>query len=479
MHVFAYSLRIPVSRHDSRYACISFFIDTYVLPFSAYESGCLIFLLPLIECLRNRTNPESVICILWLFRDYLFSTVLQPISQRRVLVSLQSKSNEQDMKMGHEYGERISKQNLMQKVLSMTQNENYVGWAEDDGVDMQLLLSVSTNGLTTANKENVLPATATTSISATSPMLAPEPLSLFHSKRKRALKATEDRNKKTSAAGKSTKELSPYTATLERSLQQRRLHRSKRRSTAGKDQIDLRKQEISKEEDPFGDLLDLDDSDFAAIDDLVLSYENSAVSSTTVQQEIPQREQNQPKSVDLFDEIPDEVFFGAVIDPSDVQHPIGEFQPLELPPDFKNPKTTHSVQNFSYCFMFSRYVVAHVHEVVQQHIKHLFVFPHNLEHHVQTCGVPPSKCKQISLAGEWFYTHVKCGDVVHIVSPSGQWQTDFSALPLSLKSHCEDDILLVVEPDVLVAPTLISEALGCSRRAVLRHRMGSGPFSSK
>jgi len=388
--------------------------------------------------------------------------------------------------MGREYEEDVSKEKLLQKALSMTQNEIYVGWAEDDGVDMQLLLSVSASGLASANKENVHPFNlctvdpATTSTSAAaSPTLAAEPLSFFHPKRKRAVKAIEERSKRTSAAAKNTKELSPYTATLERSLQQRRLQRSKRRSTAAKDQIDVKQQEISNEEDPFGDLLDLDDSDFAAIDDLVLSYESSAVAPTNVQQESPQREQQQQNSVDLFDEIPDDVFFGAIVDPSDVPHPTEEFQPIELPPDFKNPKTAYSVQNSSFCFTFSRYVVAHVQEVIQQHIKHLFVFPHNSEQHVQPSGVPPSNCKQISLAGEWFYNHVKCGDVVHIVSPSGQWRTDFSSLPLSLKSHSEDDILLVVEPDVLVAPTLISEALGCSRRAVLRHRMGSGPFSSE
>jgi hypothetical protein len=51
--------------------------------------------------------------------------------------------------------------------------------------------------------------------------LAAEPLSLFHPKRKRVVKAIEERSKRTSAAAKNTKELSPYTATLERFLQQR------------------------------------------------------------------------------------------------------------------------------------------------------------------------------------------------------------------------------------------------------------------
>lgn len=375
------------------------------------------------------------------------------------------------------YGQKLQQKNAM-----MTQNENYVGWADDDDVDMQLLFSAS-SGCATSNKENVHPYkdcsvnTATTSASSSSPSMAIEPLSLFHPKRKRAVMAVVERSRKSSAVGRAkSKELSPYTATLERSLQQRRLQRTKRRSAVNKDPNNITKQDTTTEEDPFGDLLDLDDSDFAAIDDLVLSRGSSAGALTPGQQHLQQQQQ----TVDLFDELPDEDFFGAIIDPSDVNDPIEEFQPLELPPDFKNPKSFDAVQNSSHSFMFSRYVVAHVHEVTQHHIKYLFVFPYHLkQQQMQPSMISPSQCKQISLAGEWFYNHVEPGDIVHIISPSGLWRTDFSSLPLILKNHQEDDILLVVEPDVLVAPTLISEALGCSRRAVLRHRMGSGPFSSK
>jgi len=92
---------------------------------------------------------------------------------------------------------------------------------------------------------------------------------------------------------------------------------------------------------------------------------------------------------------------------------------------------------------------------------------------------------RIFLRGEWYHTHVEAGDIVHLCSLSGKYRTDVGALPVLLDtsppqgSDTDDDLVLVVHPDRLIPPTTISETVTCSRRAVLRMRLGSTGISCK
>ena len=382
--------------------------------------------------------------------------------------------------------------------MMMTQNENCVVWAEEDeNVDLHQLFSVSStsraketleDATTTAhNKENITNASTAAEHQ--------QPLSLFHPTRKRALAAL-----KHSSHGRARKEISPYSSNMERSLQQRRIQRqTQRRCTAMSSSIDdkddeveptleptlttinmksLSKQpvcslDISKDEedeDPFGDF---DDCDFDAIDDLVLSRESTVTSSAPTKSQQQKQLEHEQKIVDLFDELPDEDFFFA--DPSDCPPP-PLFQPVDLPKHFVNPKSTTQATTFS----FSRYYILHVQDIPTQYTKYLFVRPHPLQHETTTFATvdtPSHYCSQVVLKEEWYFNPVHSGDTIHIVSPSGEWCT--KTLPLNFQNSSQDDLLLVVEPDIFVAPTLISEGLGCFRRAVLKQRMGSGLFSSK
>ena len=83
----------------------------------------------------------------------------------------------------------------------------------------------------------------------------------------------------------------------------------------------------------------------------------------------------------------------------------------------------------------------------------------------------------IYLRGEWYYTRLQTDDTIHIVSLSGRFCTDqlpivFHTCP-PIKSDPDDDLLLIVHPDILLTPTIISETVGCSRRAVLKNRLGA------
>ena len=83
----------------------------------------------------------------------------------------------------------------------------------------------------------------------------------------------------------------------------------------------------------------------------------------------------------------------------------------------------------------------------------------------------------VYLRGEWYYTRLQTDDTIHIVSLSGRFCTD--QLPIVFHtcppqgSDPDDDLLLIVHPDLLLTPTIISETVGCSRRAVLKNRMGA------
>ncbi len=90
----------------------------------------------------------------------------------------------------------------------------------------------------------------------------------------------------------------------------------------------------------------------------------------------------------------------------------------------------------------------------------------------------------LQLRGQWYYTAVEEGDIIHICSLAGRYRTDASALPLVLHSHPPvgsdlDDLVIVHHPDLLMTPTVISETVSCPRRAVFKQRNGSTGLTSK
>ncbi len=91
----------------------------------------------------------------------------------------------------------------------------------------------------------------------------------------------------------------------------------------------------------------------------------------------------------------------------------------------------------------------------------------------------------IHLRGEWYHTNARIGDVIHLCSISGTYLTDVTALPVILHSNppvgsdIQDDLVLVIHPDELITPTLVSEAVKCSRLATLQSRLGSTGLSAK
>lgn len=85
----------------------------------------------------------------------------------------------------------------------------------------------------------------------------------------------------------------------------------------------------------------------------------------------------------------------------------------------------------------------------------------------------------IHLRGEWYFTEVEKGDFLHIYSLLGHSST--SRLPLTLDSYSnpkDDDLVLIMHPENLLVPTTISETMKCTRRAVLKTRIGSSGTSA-
>jgi DNA replication factor Dna2 len=89
----------------------------------------------------------------------------------------------------------------------------------------------------------------------------------------------------------------------------------------------------------------------------------------------------------------------------------------------------------------------------------------------------------IYLRGEWYHTRLQANDTIHIVSLMGRFRTD--KLPILFhtcpppNSDTDDDLLLIVHPDLLLTPTIISETVSCTRRAVLKNRLGATTLSCK
>lgn len=174
--------------------------------------------------------------------------------------------------------------------------------------------------------------------------------------------------------------------------------------------------------------------------------------------------------------------------------------PIEAPVHNKRREPLHPSHVRAY-LSFSRYKIIHVHTCSQTFTKSLSVAAwtddmrrelgrsiHKADHdgvirlpkvdkHYSVAGI-------IHLRGEWYHTPLSQGDFVHVCSIFGQYRTDRTALPLILHTapppgSDNDDLILVVHPDLLLTPTTISEAVTCTRRAILKNRLGSSGMTSQ
>ena len=92
--------------------------------------------------------------------------------------------------------------------------------------------------------------------------------------------------------------------------------------------------------------------------------------------------------------------------------------------------------------------------------------------------------KPLLLRGSMYYIQVEEGDVLHLCSLTGRFKTDPSALPVILNTtpptgSDEDDLVMILHPDMLSTPTGVTKMLACGRRAVVTSRLGSNGMSSK
>jgi DNA replication ATP-dependent helicase Dna2 len=86
------------------------------------------------------------------------------------------------------------------------------------------------------------------------------------------------------------------------------------------------------------------------------------------------------------------------------------------------------------------------------------------------------------LRGDWYDSPVRYDDTLNIVSPSNQFLTTFDSLPLVLHTSpphlsTPDDLLLILHPDRIIAPSYISEHTQCKRRAVVKNKLKGAAFS--
>eukprot|EP00559_Dactyliosolen_fragilissimus_P001342 CAMPEP_0184867600 /NCGR_PEP_ID=MMETSP0580-20130426/27217_1 /TAXON_ID=1118495 /ORGANISM="Dactyliosolen fragilissimus" /LENGTH=1622 /DNA_ID=CAMNT_0027367987 /DNA_START=91 /DNA_END=4956 /DNA_ORIENTATION=+ len=162
-----------------------------------------------------------------------------------------------------------------------------------------------------------------------------------------------------------------------------------------------------------------------------------------------------------------------------------QVNPNELRPRIISPMKTGEPSYIN----FSRYVIRSVMENIEMYTKILDVSQWTIENHesLNTYDKTSIDVKdvdgQIYLQGEWFHTKCEVDDIIHICSLSGQFGTDASSLPITLRTgqdnDSEDDLVMIIHPDMLLTPSVISEAVTCVRRAVLKNRMGSSGLSSR
>lgn len=137
---------------------------------------------------------------------------------------------------------------------------------------------------------------------------------------------------------------------------------------------------------------------------------------------------------------------------------------------------------------FTRYMIIHVRSHRESFTKVLAVSIWNHGMADSSNGGKEGSASKIDglvfLQGEWFHTELGGGDIIHLCSLSGHFSTGIDALPIHLhtcppKGSITDDLVLVVHPDLLLTPTTISEAVTCTRRAVLKNRIGSTGLTCK
>ena len=147
----------------------------------------------------------------------------------------------------------------------------------------------------------------------------------------------------------------------------------------------------------------------------------------------------------------------------------------------RNYATNESSNNIENRSEFARFSVTEVYEDSNSYIKSLRVIPYSVGSDDVFIGNVHDNF--IHLRGEWYYSNVEKGSVVHLLSVYGRNKCDFQCLPVTLHTDVvddvNDDLLIIINPDLLVSPSNISESSECVRRSVLKARMGSSGLSSK
>ena len=253
----------------------------------------------------------------------------------------------------------------------------------------------------------------------------------------------------------------------------------------------------SEQEQPmseFDDFVDFSEEDLALID---AAESKSSQSSNGANPRSNPGSKVTEKQTDDFDDDPfdalpiDEAFFQeldkklAEHKPSPV-HGRFEFPPAHLP--VRNLRSP-SFNSSSALPTFTRYKVVSVTVDGQTYSKAIGVVQWNRDmlhsSRVRTTNVKVVEDGHLILRGEWYHTPIEVETIVHLCSLNGAFRTDVSSLPAILHttpppgSDKDDDLVMIVHPDMLIPPTIISETISCSRRAVLRSRLGSTGLSCK
>ncbi|GKZ01089.1 hypothetical protein MPSEU_001060500 [Mayamaea pseudoterrestris] len=270
--------------------------------------------------------------------------------------------------------------------------------------------------------------------------------------------------------------------------------------------------------DEFDDL-DLSMDDFAALDALVqATQKENAVNQTETIHNLPSFGQCQsPAAIqkvskqvvnhtdDEFGDFPNDIDFAAFDDSITQQisqQNVHAAQSDGILPATQQNQARQSVDAVDGCLTYSRYRVLWVHDDKHTFTKTLTVAAWRTEmleevalnksmHKADDFARRYESLKDrswaadglVHLCGEWYLTPIEQGDYIHICSLSGQLGTDADALPLTLRTisrpgTVEDDYLLIVHPDMLLTPTVITEGISCVRRAVLKNRLGSTGLTS-
>jgi len=265
------------------------------------------------------------------------------------------------------------------------------------------------------------------------------------------------------------------------------------------------KKDPVKEKDPYGDFPDVD------FDQILRPLESASLGQPAKQESgAPSTMKTDDDKADPFGDLPDIVFENidkAIEERKENENIIqrdleilAQHQSLQNshpPPDqpVRNQRDTTPIgPNQRRYLTFSRYKIVDVCTNPSTFTKTIAVcswtnemLHHNLKsiHHTDASGelrLPNEKEwpaeGRIHLRGEWYYSHLVRGDVIHICSLTGRFKTGLESLPMILHTRPppgsdQDDLVLVIHPDQLLTPTTISETMTCNRRAILKSRIGS------